>query len=651
VTAVEDVLRLREPGGESVGSAVVVGSPPILLTCAHVIAGLKAVDVLAADGTLLCTLQADRFAADDGRDLAAAAVAFEMGSRARPAQDAPPRSGLCWAGYPYAELRVAGPLIGEGTKGATTAIVIGDTTVPAWQLLGGPPIAAGMSGGPVIDRESGAVVGLASAEFQELVDGRWSRAPGLAGFCVPLDGDIGTATVRRLVAAALESIPRLGPAPNLAGAALLAQRHQTRARAYAQEMLDFDPARTVARETIESTVAQFNQSGKTIMPLLGDSGVGKSTLLNHIAEPDNGLRALLVRGAEIEAAADVATALEEALRLGGLVREGAVLAPSLEAWARTLGPALLLVDGLNETTTPLARVGGAWGRELADLLRNLGWKAVITSRPEYWASARHGFREGDLFQETIEEPIEGGGPRVRVQPFHLGDFSTDEAAAFFDHNPDVDFARAHGVSHPLTLELGRRFGVSHRDRPVDLPDLLRAYLDDGCDRIGRKAGDPMSGLRARRLCEALARKLLLRGASLVRLEDASESEQTLLDGLIAENILIAAAAAAGGWRFRYDQVLEHLQASHVGDLATLVLDPDLRDPGLGASIPIAVVAARLRQLGADGAREQVQAVLRAAAERDRAYLSTSCTPRRSTTTTCLTSTRRFGSTSRPRLTA
>src|SRR5205085_7319596 len=115
-----------------------------------VIAGVDAIKVVRSDGTVVCELPTVRFRADPDRDIAVAELSSTEIAWRFPAQEASPAGSLLWAGYPYADSGVLGSLAGKGEKAASPRMEIGGRPVPVWQLNGAPPIAGGMSGGPVV---------------------------------------------------------------------------------------------------------------------------------------------------------------------------------------------------------------------------------------------------------------------------------------------------------------------------------------------------------------------------------------------------------------------------------------------------------------------------------------------------------------------
>lgn len=582
-----------------------VGRPAVLLTCAHVAVEADVFVVLDVDGHRLGQVNREAFLLNQDLDLAVATVDWTIVPEPAAIQLTLPAATATWSGFPYETLGVHGVIAGEGRVVARTRVEIHARTVPALQLLGSPPLSPGMSGGPLVDKASGAVAGLCAAEFSELVGGVVARAPGFAGFGLPLPA--GADGLAGRLSAAEAAVSRFGSDPNLEGAKVLVREVNARAEAFAEQKLDYAPKRIVGRGQLQEAVTTFLGGDKVLMPVVGDSGVGKTTFLQSLMR-STGLPCVLVRCADFEPGSDIDAILAIALQLNR-PRAPATETASFSAVARAIGPGFLLLDGLNELPAEVDWEGSFLGRMLVELLRSIGWKAIATMRPESWEEleatfilealhlvAPHG-SEGD---DRISKPV----------PTRLGDFSPQEADAYLTAGAAPKSLLRTGMRNPLTLSLALQRGEGAGDLGLD--DLLGLQLDESVRRIAGRRGGPRRAI-IRGLCADLARKLLTAGRAEISLGDIPTDLTVEFEGLVAETVLIPAGPTR--WRFRYDQMLEHLQAEAIADPARVMADPDLRDERLDIPVPASVLAAAVRRQSAHTDRDALHRSLATASKR------------------------------------
>ena len=600
-------LRLCDAAtGKTLGSGVTIGDPPTLLTCAHVAEAAEQFEIRDGDH-IVGRVARSAFQIEAGYDLAIADPIWSVPPKASAIQFTDPAGEVGWSGYPYAELGVNDVLAGRGRVLARTRVAIGTCSVPALQLEGAPPISPGMSGGPLVDLASGAIAGLAASEFSEVLGTGPSRAPGFAGFAVPLS----SAFEGGLKASLLRSeatVARFGPKPNKLGALRSFDNSAAEARLYAETRLRYVPGRMVDRGQLLDIVSAFLESDRLILPVVGESGTGKTTFIQGMLRSSD-RPCLLARCAGLEPGANLAAMLSAALGLDRAVSP-AIRASGLEASALASGPGLLLLDGLNELSSSIDWQGKKLGLELGDLLRAIGWKAVITSRLTAWENAQASFDYEALY--LLQPHGSDEDDRIaEAAPARLGDFSAVEREEFLELNGIPGSAGARDIRNPLTLTLSAARGAA-ASAELNLDDLLEIQLEERIKFIVQKRGAStfvQNDLRS--FCAELARHLLLEKRDEIHLKDIVSDRRADFEALLEETVFVP--ASKGRWRFRYDQMLEHLQAEALPDPVAVLSTPDLLAPTLGETVQASVVIAAVRRLSASKDRSIVHAALRAAA--------------------------------------
>jgi hypothetical protein len=604
-------LRLCEAvSGAFIGSGLALGRPVMILTCAHVASMADRFSVLDAEGCLIGTVEGAAFHLDRDLDLAIAEVDWLTSPEPMAIQFRIPEGSASWGGFPGEALGVRGVLVGEGRVVAPTRVEIRGRVVPALQLLGAPPLSPGMSGGPLVDAASGAVAGVTAAEFTEVVGDAPARAPGFAGFALPLpEGD---GVIAKHLLAAEREVARFGPEPNRAGATVLVREAAEAAVMFAEQNLGYSPQRTVVRERGEKAVQSFWDSDQLLMPVVGDSGTGKTTFLQSLVRLSD-RPCLLVRCADLETGKDLDTIIGAAL---GVDRPHghAAQAARFSTVARVAGPGLLLLDGLNELPAEIDWEGRFFGRGLANLLREIGWRGVVTSRPEAWGELERTFPRDVLHLDCPPVSRDGDLP-AQARAIQLGDFSPEEAEAYLAASKAPGSLWRRGIRNPLTLALALQRGEEAADFSLD--DLLRLQLDESIRQAAGRRGGLQRAL-FRKLCAQVAEALLVAGRTEVVINDIPREARAEFEDLVRETVFIPAGPER--WRFRYDQLLEHLQAEAVCDPAEVMDNPGLADQRLGVPVPASVlVGAVRRQSGASDRQALHRALAAASARRDKLF--------------------------------
>jgi hypothetical protein len=408
--------------------------------------------------------------------------------------------------------------------------------------LEGALVNSGLSGAPVVLEDGGVAVGIMGA--------RLLSQPG--GFVL----GFGSAPVRAsvlfpLLEANRESVPRFGRFLNWAGLRLGCRSQVEKALAGLSRTRQILPDLYFPRAAAEEEVAKFLESRKSILPLVGLSGTGKTQLLAQAARRLAESRpAVLLPGYLLDA------------RVRSLAE---TLAAELCAAAPELGPAdrlagqltdlsqshpdelVILLDGLNELQSP-APVVRAWLQRSGDWLGAAKARLIVSSRPEAWKSscgwlgmpARREEEKPSLSEMTSEEAAlaaeaYGLPPRLRDQPV-------------FRHPLMV---RMYWEARGDGADAGGRFGYH------DLfSRFLAAKIRSAGDRLDRTPSEPLVQTRLAALGKLLQDRpdLWIDPAEYFAL---FPGESGLADALLAEHLLVE---GAHGIRFSFDEVAGFLIA-------------------------------------------------------------------------------------------
>lgn len=408
----------------------------------------------------------------------------------------------------------------------------------------------GAAGGPVLDTETGAVLGVLGTALRSgdreagfavplcaASDGRLAELLDRNAATVPAYGaDLNPAGVLELTAT---SVGQDGPPGALAG-------HVGRIGATGS-----GPVEPVERAEVVRQLTSFAEagSGAAVLGLVGAPGSGRTTELAALAarrgrapEP---APTLWLRGADLEGAdtsvADAARrALERAARIIAASRTplpgdvdgadagagdpadagapGGRRAPAgpgdvtPECLARVAGragrPLLLLLDGPEEMPPVLAHRLPEWTAGTAEWLRATGARLVVACREEYWASAGAEFPPELLHRPAVSAPapLPAAPPRLLPPCVHLTDLTPDEA-----RRARARYAVPEGAltdrdaRHPLALrllsEVRAALPPDAPATPADRHEVFSAYLDLMCLRVAVRlaAANGLRGTAVRRL--------------------------------------------------------------------------------------------------------------------------------------------------------
>ncbi|MCC5478602.1 serine protease [Streptomyces barringtoniae] len=251
-------------------------------------------------------------------------------------------------------------------------------------------LGGGAAGGPVLDAQTGAVIGVLGTALHS--------AQRDIGFAVPLrpgDGPLG-----ELLARNAATVPAYGADLNLAG---MLQLTATSVGQDGPQRFLAGAVEPVERHGVAQELAAFMDGDRAVLGLVGAPGSGRTTALAALAarraHGERPAPTLWLRGADLEDAddsvADAARrALERAARIVAAARSvrpeslGDLTPEHLAHLAARAGrPLLLLLDGPEEMPPVLAHRLPDWTRGTAAWLRSTGARLAVACREEYWERA------------------------------------------------------------------------------------------------------------------------------------------------------------------------------------------------------------------------------------------------------------------------
>ncbi|MEV5875511.1 trypsin-like peptidase domain-containing protein [Streptomyces sp. NPDC052101] len=618
------LVQIRDLAGRPRGVGFLVDHLGTLLTSHETVDGLPRL-VLQAAGDLICVVGADAVTPLPALDLAlvrSEGLGLDpLPLTARERIDAGTYVRIpagCWR-----EARVLAAT--EVTYTATDRfhllpdaleLAIGTAGRDALRLGGGA------AGGPVLDAETGAVLGVLGTALHSA-----QRDTGFAAPLRPADGPLA-----ELLARNAASVPAYGADLNLAG--ILRLTDTTVVQNGPQGFLA-DAVEPVERDGVAGELAAFTAGDRAVLGLVGAPGSGRTTELAALAarraRSERPAPTLWLRGADLEHAdgcvADAARrTLERAARIVAADRSvrpedlGDLGLERLAGLATRAGsPLLLLLDDPEEMPAGLAHRLPEWAGETAAWLRTNGVRLVVACREEYWeragaefpadllhipadslASAAPAAYAADAASAAPAGRAASGAPTavavsrtprtslaLPLPPcLRLPDLTADEArTARARYGIPDGLLTDRDARHPLTLRLLSEVRAAAPDAPaaapVDRHEVFAAHLDLMCLRIAVRlaAGSGLRGAAVRRLAARVAgqvheaaRRSLCPGqgeldrASFEALFPWGTAPARIGGGarwasaVLTEGLLVPAGS---GYRFAHEELADWIQGMHL----------------------------------------------------------------------------------------
>lgn len=557
------LLRLVNRKGRFIGTAFAISDDGICITCDHVLRSGQAVEAIDQSANRFAFDRLDTPGLGD-IDLAlvrlrAAAARFPLPLPLLNRLNPTPFRMRAWLD---AETGVVDSLPINGMVSGPTSIRYSrsgrDYGAQGVVTLTGASIEPGMSGSPLVDSATDAVVAIVVAKF----------APDriAAGFGLPvalLDRD---PLARQIYAGNCAGIPRFGLRPNGLAAKKIADTLNATILTAGKASGLFDPDRFVRRDTFSETVALFLKSDATTLAVFGPAGTGKTTALAALARQLSATSSLFIRAIDI---GGPEVSLEELVwrRLAKVYVGPDESLPSLQALATAAAeggsPLLILLDGLNEARLDRAVLLDRWLPEAIDTLAALNARLIFTARGEYKDAVLSRDYAGDFFAAPTPEREPGAPPPPPNETaFVLGFYNTAE----FEAARDAYDLRAQEddpeLRHPLTLRLASE--IARRDGPPRQSfQLLRRaeVLERLLMRIVQRVAESNRAAHPKRIlafCEELAEEAGRSTGNQLPIDgDPDRSDHALFEALLRENVL---EATPNGYRFLFDAFVDYLRS-------------------------------------------------------------------------------------------
>jgi hypothetical protein len=404
----------------------------------------------------------------------------------------------------------------------------------------------GLSGAPLIDEETGVVVGIVNTTFRK---GGGFALPFLSEteYPAPLQEIIGWNRVH---------IPRYGRFLNTAVAGFLCKSQvRTALRRLEKEGL-FLPRLSFERSALREEINRFLQGDALILPIVGEAGTGKTTLLALLAsslfekQPCLLLRASLMN----PGGKSLQDAVEDALRLSGKSFDFERLPKALNTKKRRL---LILLDGLNEVPPPVRENITVWIQQSVSWLEEVSAQLIVTSRPSFWDLIKRYFPPQLVYGSKGFRPE--ANPEDSLLP--VGNFSLEEAkTALRIYGLEQGSITARDVQHPLLAHIYWELSLI---APVTPFGGFKEFVKRKCERVALIADT--SPLFVQHLLSKTAKWMYQSGQYTIELDlffgqTLFGGERLIGEKLLAENVF---AQTPAGLRFAFDELAEFLQGEHV----------------------------------------------------------------------------------------
>lgn len=423
-------------------------------------------------------------------------------------------------------------------------------------IIDGQLVTGGASGGPVLDPGTLAITAMV-ATLQK-TDGR------SVAFALRLSALKDWAWLQEKLRKT--ALPLLGPNPNAAAAREIFAARLNALLADWQQSGRFDPTRFVRRGNFDEALAQAEKSNAPCLPVIGESGVGKSQTLLAAAAA-TGCVGVYISGwsvaqgdRSIEQALDreIRTFFHECAptRLPPVSIDAAALVRALSAAGTALR---ICVDDLGLCLRGFGDAACTWLSASVSWARQHGARLIVNCRTDVWAGLRS---------------YAGFGEDSRSAPgvCHLGDFTTDELA---DARRRVGLTPRGSLpleSNPFFFSIVAQLSLD-RGQSAAPAEVLRVWLE----KILRKVADArrVDLVVVQNVVDALAERLVEKGNRPLAFGElpAAAQQLELLAAFRAEGLLLYERSA---WHFRHDQVAAFVRARHVrlSDVLSRVQEQD-----------------------------------------------------------------------------
>jgi hypothetical protein len=378
-----------------------------------------------------------------------------------------------------------------------------------------------------------------------------------------------------------DEVPRFGASLNSLGAKLIcdAQRHQALHDLTLAAGLNMNRLRS--RENLEIELQAFLDSDAPMMPIIGDSGSGKTSIAALLANSKAIRHGVLLRGVHMRPDdASIECQIERSLTggefgtygLGELIRSDLPRPKAIMLGSAAAGKKsrlVVILDAINERDElglNAQRIANSWMPRSIDWLRRNNVKLILTCRSETWSMLMPLAFNDALFPPVrelpkgkdiiphppgISRPSRGGLWVGDLTENELESLSLSYGLRLSDHAVDA--------RHPFFLRLAAE--LSNQDhgssRKVSRIQLIEEALNMRAVEVSRAYPNDVVGVNeARSLISAIALTMLvdstdyLSSAKVMTLPFANSN---VLRGLLEFGVL---ERVGSNYRFRFDQYVD-----------------------------------------------------------------------------------------------
>ncbi len=565
------VRILTADGKQTSGTGFFVGEYDVL-TCFHVVSDAQGpIPIVLSDGSpAVATLDKDR--SQPGADVAVLRVdrrgldVLPCGTGAEPNQTA-------WAiGFERPSHYLQGPV-------PTGAVIEGGITVqsprdPSYTYggfaLSDAVIRPGISGGPLVDRSTGVVIGIVGVEQFDRIEIRREgfALPGaqFSGYAIDL-GDLVARfpTFADLLRQNRERIAAYGRYISPAGADELCRRQR---EVTLKELLRsrYDRKYYTPRE-IEGQIDSFLSSASKILPVVGNTGVGKTCLLGRLMDtlPESGETVVAIRGFHVRLESQkggMADEIEASMSsagyglFAGLDRLIAAINPK---------PLVVLFDAVNEIPYTDQRLLRSWWARTVEWIGEKNVRVILTSRQPTWEMLLSDCGERLCFRPADPAPHRTVGDQRPKPGLSLGSFAPGEFEVALDRygvaNPTWDLAKLPFFLSVWSLLQDEWTTVSPDVTPSPL-DLLDRYVEKVQQQVSHVTNGEITAIQVDRMLTDLGKAALEAKANAIP-ATAAEQQMTLPKArraFIEENVV---EEGRTHFRFAYDTLAEFYMSRHI----------------------------------------------------------------------------------------
>jgi hypothetical protein len=340
----------------------------------------------------------------------------------------------------------------------------------------------------------------------------------------------------------------------------------------------FSEEQTVSRTQFDEEVKRFLAGKRRLMPVIGISGVGKTTAFARFSTDTDFSLPLrwLVRGADIHASDDgirslLARMIERAATRHALTRiDVDALVASLPS------PPLIILDAINEAEVPGRYLRHCWIPNTLAWLAQSNVRLLLSCRPDRWIPMADAFPVDAVYLPTdrADEAELGPDPPQPSDVFRLGDFTEAEAIEAVGCYGFAGRIAPDEVRHPFLLAVAQDLRGDAAALDADFGTTIRAFVRRRVTRAVERMERPNWTEAVMSRLDQLAGAMLAGRTQTISVDEANfmfGAETEGIDALCEENLL---ALNSGYIRFQHDQVREYLQSIHLGSAAVSAeLDP------------------------------------------------------------------------------